>query len=147
MDQLTNLIKKEIKKQYKSVRQFTSVLDIPYTTVASALKNGINGTAYETVTKMCEALNIRIVNYQHPLLINDEVITVLNMYNALDEKGAHAVRTVMEMEYLRCIGQEGGSGSVFDNFAEIGAQNGTTIVEAEDQISVSELLHEIADED
>lgn len=105
MDQLTALIKQEIKKQYKSVRQFTAYLDIPYTTIASALKNGVGGTAYDTVTKICKALDIQMVNYQDPVLVNDDVLELLSRYNALDEKGAHAVRTVLELESARCAGK------------------------------------------
>lgn len=104
MDQLTALIKQEIKKQYKSVRQFTAYLDIPYTTIASALKNGVGGTAYDTVTKICKALDIQLINYQNPVLVNDDVLGILTRYNALDEKGAHTVRTVLEMEAARCSG-------------------------------------------
>ncbi|MBE5039265.1 hypothetical protein [Ructibacterium gallinarum] len=105
MDQLTALIKQEIKKQYKSVRQFTTYLDIPYTTIASALKNGVGGTAYDTVTKICQALDIQLINYQNPVLINQDVLNVLERYNSLDEKGMHVVRTVLEIETARCAGQ------------------------------------------
>lgn len=105
MDQLTALIKQEIKRQYKSIRKFTTHLGMPYTTVASALKNGVGGTAYETVTKICKALDISIVNYQNSALINESTINVLSRYNMLDEKGAHAVRTVLEIESARCAGK------------------------------------------
>lgn len=104
MDQLTALIKQEIKKQYKSVRQFTAVLDIPYTTIASALKNGVGGTAYDTVTKICKALDIQLVNYKNPVLVNQDVLELLSRYNSLDEQGAHTVRTILEMESARCSG-------------------------------------------
>ncbi len=104
MDQLTSLIKQEIKRQYKSVRKFTSHLDIPYTTIASALKNGVGGTAYETVIKICQALDISAVNYQDSALINEDTLGVLSRYNTLDEQGAHAVRTILEIEAARCAG-------------------------------------------
>ena len=105
MDQLTGLIKQEIKRQFKSVRRFTSFLDIPYTTIASALKNGVGGTAYETVIKICQALDISTVNYQDSALINDDTLGVLSRYTALDEQGAHAVRTLLEIESARCAGK------------------------------------------
>lgn len=104
MDQLTALIKQEIKKQFKSVRKFTSFLGIPYTTIASALKNGVGGTSYETVAKICKALDISLVNYQNPVLINEDSIGILRRYNLLDEQGAHTVRTVLEIESARCAG-------------------------------------------
>lgn len=101
-DQLTALIQQEIKRQYKSVRKFTTALDLPYTTVTSALKNGIGGTAYETVTKICAALHIQLINYQNNAMINEDVLEFLYRYNRLDEKGMHTVRTILEMEYRRC---------------------------------------------
>ncbi len=104
MDQLTALIKQEIKRQFKSVRKFTSHLDIPYTTIASALKNGVGGTAYDTVIKICQALDISTVNYQDSALINEDTLGVLARYNTLDEQGAHAVRTFLEIEAARCAG-------------------------------------------
>lgn len=104
MDQLTALIKQEIKRQFKSVRKFTAFLDIPYTTIASALKNGVGGTAYDTVIKICKALDISLVNYQESALVNEDTLGLLTRYNSLDEKGAHAVRTVLEIEAARCAG-------------------------------------------
>ena len=104
MDPLTVLIKQEIKKQYKSVRQFTASMDIPYTTIASALKNGVGGTAYDTVIKICKTLNIQLVNYRNPVLVNQDALGVLTRYNSLDAQGAHTVRTVLEMEASRCAG-------------------------------------------
>ena len=96
MDQLTALIKQEIRKQFKSVRKFTAYLGLPYTTVSSALRNGIGGTSYETVMKICRALGI---------LINDDTLSVLSRYHLLDRQGAHTVRTVLEMEFARCAGK------------------------------------------
>lgn len=105
MDQLTALIKQEIRKQFKSVRKFTAYLGLPYTTVSSALRNGIGGTSYETVMKICRALGIAQGNYQDPVLINDDTLSVLSRYHLLDRQGAHTVRTVLEMEFARCAGK------------------------------------------
>ncbi len=102
MDVLTDMIMTEIKKQYKSVRKFSQAIDIPQTTLASALKNGVSGTAYETIVKICKALNIQLVNYQFPLHIDDNALKLLDIYNKLDEKGKHTVHTVLKMEYDRC---------------------------------------------
>ena len=68
MDVLTDLISTEIKRQYKSVRKFSQAIDIPQTTLASAIKNGVSGTAYETIVKICKALNIQLINYKFPIL-------------------------------------------------------------------------------
>ena len=110
MDNLTEVISREIKKQYRSVRRFAISLGIPQTTVASTLKNGISGTAYSTVVKMCEALDIKLVNFDTPLLADERRIKILEMLDALDEVGMHTVETVTYVEYNRCT----------DNNIEIG---------------------------
>ena len=106
MDNLTQIIAKEIKKQYKSVRRFALSLGIPQTTVASTLKNGISGTGYATVVKMCEALDIKLVNYNSPVVADDKMIKMLEMMNNLDEKGLHTVETILYVEYKRCQNEE-----------------------------------------
>ena len=102
MDDLTMLIKQEIKKQYRSVRQFAFSVGIAQTTVVSALKNGISGTGFNTVMKMCKALNIKVFDYEIPLVIDDSVVTLVQKYNSLDKLAEHTVQTVLDVEYERC---------------------------------------------
>ena len=80
MDVLTNMISTEIKRQYKSVRRFSQAVNIPQTTLASTLKNGVSGTAYETVVKICKALDIQLVNYRFPLHVDDNALKMLDIY-------------------------------------------------------------------
>jgi len=101
MKDLTNLIYAEIKKQYKSVRQFALAMGIPQTTVASALKNGVAGTSYETVLKICKALDIRVINYDCHIKITDDTLEDIVKLNSLDAMGAHTVKTILNMEYER----------------------------------------------
>ena len=102
MDVLTDLISTEIKRQYKSVRKFSQAIDIPQTTLASAIKNGVSGTTYETIVKICKALNIQLINYKFPIYVDDNSLRMLDIYNKLDDKGRHAVRAILKMEYERC---------------------------------------------
>ena len=44
MDKLTNIVRDEISRQYKSVRQFAFAVGIPLSTINSALNNGIGGS-------------------------------------------------------------------------------------------------------
>lgn len=106
MDNLTEVIAREIKKQYKSVRKFALSLGIPQTTVASTLKNGISGTGYATVVKMCEALDIKLVNFNSPLLADDKMVKMLEMMNTLDAQGLHTVETILYVEHMRCANKE-----------------------------------------
>lgn len=59
----SELLKERILEEYKSVRQFSTKLDIPYSTLASALDNKIEGMAYGTVLKMCEDLDLNPVDF------------------------------------------------------------------------------------
>ncbi len=57
------ILKAEILKQYKSVRQFAIEMNIPYSTLVTALDRGIEGMAYGTVIKMCDKLNLNPVDF------------------------------------------------------------------------------------
>jgi len=57
------ILKKEILKQYRSVRQFAIDLNIPYSTLVTALERGIEGMAYGTVIKMCDKLSLNPVDF------------------------------------------------------------------------------------
>lgn len=102
MEKLTELISNEIKKQYKSVRKFALHMNIPQTTLFSILKNGIGGTAYETVVKICSELGIVLVNYESAVKIDGDILAIIQKYNFLDELGAHTVNAVLNAEYERC---------------------------------------------
>lgn len=100
--ELSAKIEEEIKKQYKSIRRFSMSSGIPQTTIVSAIKSGVGGTAYETVVKICSLLHIELVNYDTHIVMTNDVLDMINMFNALDEKGEHAVMAFMAMEFKRC---------------------------------------------
>ena len=102
MDELTMLIKQEIKKQYKSVRQFSMSIGVAQTTVVSALKNGVSGTGFSTVLKICKALGIRLIDFDTPIVMGNDAVDVIKKYSALDDMATHTVKTVLDVEYARC---------------------------------------------
>lgn len=53
-------LKEEIKKKYKSVRNFSEVYNIPYSTVNNIFQRSLGGASLETVRKICNALAIDI---------------------------------------------------------------------------------------
>ncbi len=106
MTELSEMIEKEIKKQFKSTRKFAEEIGVAQTTVVSAIKSGLKGTAYETVVRICEKLGIELINYHSHIVMTDDVINLINMYNALDEKGAHAVMAFASMEFNRSKGND-----------------------------------------
>lgn len=102
MDTITQLIKKEIKKQYKSMRQFSEKSGIPYSTLSNALSKGIGGTSYETVIKIYNTLNLKQAYDVDLTVINEHCHELFAMLPALDERGMHTLRTILSVEYERC---------------------------------------------
>lgn len=105
MDELTLLIKKSIKQKYSSTRKFSEEMGIPQTTIVSAIKNGVAGTSFTTVCKMCKALDIKMINGVYPVKVTDNTVEMIKKLSKLDDKGIHTVATVLEMEYMRCLAE------------------------------------------
>ncbi len=101
MDELTTLIKSEIKRKYKSVRQFAAVIDVPQSTIISAIRKGVEGTAFETVVKICTALDIKL-SLNSGQYIDKEKSELLECFSELDERGKHTVKSVCNVELMRC---------------------------------------------
>ena len=101
MNDITKLIRSEIKRQYKNVRQFSKHSGIPYSTLSNALTKGIGGTSYETVCKIFEMLDLKSLHTADAVL-NRDVYDMCRMMTALDEHAVHAVRHVLTVEYDRC---------------------------------------------
>ena len=101
MDEFTMLIKSEIKRQYKSVRQFAAAIDVPQSTIISAIRKGIGGTAFDTVIKMCNALGIKL-SVNSGVFMDKEKTELLEYFGELDDRGKYTVRAVCNVELLRC---------------------------------------------
>ena len=55
-------LKLMILQKYKSIRAFSIASQIPYSTIDSILKNGINGASVKNVAKICDMLDIDMDN-------------------------------------------------------------------------------------
>lgn len=53
-------LKAEILSQYKSVRAFTTLINIPYTTLDSVFRRGIGKAGIDTMIKVFDALDLDI---------------------------------------------------------------------------------------
>jgi len=51
-------LKKYILERYKSIREFTIEIDMPYSTLDGVLKRGIDNSSVGVIFKICKALNI-----------------------------------------------------------------------------------------
>lgn len=91
-DKLKNLI---IEK-YGSIRQFSFKIDIPYTTVDSILKRGIDNSNVGNVIKICKALNISI-----DTLLDDK--DIVNAENIIKDSDSIDNEPINEMEHYKVL--------------------------------------------
>lgn len=95
------ILKKEILGQFKSVRQFAMEMEIPYSTLVTALDRGIEGMAYGTVIKMCDRLSLNPVDFS-PLekgsSLGEKIMQnrVMQYYIRLNKKGRKKIVEMME---------------------------------------------------
>ena len=106
MDELTKLIKTEIKKQFRSVRQFSMYIGVPQSTIVTALQKGIGGTSFETIMHICDVLDIKPVAGENPIFMDGEKRELLERYTRLDAEGKKAVRALTAIELLRVSNAE-----------------------------------------
>ena len=109
MDSITDMIKSEIKKQYGSLARFCTASGIPYSTMTNALYKGVGGTAYDTVTRICEILHIRQAFTQELVIYNEEFHDIYQKLTELDRIGVHTVTAVLNAEYDRCAAERAGN--------------------------------------
>ena len=95
------ILKAEILKQYKSVRQFAIEMEIPYSTLVTALDRGIEGMAYGTVIRMCDKLNLNPVDFT-PLnqksVLGSKIMEnrVMQYYVKLNQDGRDKILELMD---------------------------------------------------
>ena len=95
------ILKAEILKQYKSVRQFAIDMEIPYSTLVTALDRGIEGMAYGTVIRICDKLSLNPVDFSS--LEKGEVLgekllenRVMQYYIQFNKRGRKKILEMME---------------------------------------------------
>lgn len=95
------ILKQEILKQYKSVRQFALEMGIPYSTLVTALDRGIEGMAYGTVIRMCDKLSLNPVDFsslEKGESLGEKILEnrVMQYYIRLNKKGKKKVLELMD---------------------------------------------------
>ncbi len=95
------MLKKEILRQYRSVRQFSLDMGIPYSTLVTALERGIDGMAYGTVIRICDKLRLNPVDFSS--LEDDAALgglllenRVMKNYVKLNQSGRDKILELME---------------------------------------------------
>lgn len=106
-------LKQRILSQYRSIRAFTTEINVPYSTIDTMLKRGISGASVTTVIRVCNALNVDVdaladgilqdKNFNQNLPMGVQEKNILDKYNALDSHGKDLVETILDKEYQRII--------------------------------------------
>ena len=96
----SQILKKSILAQYKSVRQFSLEMNIPYSTLVTALDRGIEGMAYGTVVRICDKLNLNPVTFAslEDATVSEKLLEnrVMKYYVKLNNEGKEKVLGLME---------------------------------------------------
>lgn len=95
------ILKKEILTQYRSLRQFALDMEIPYSTLVTALERGIEGMAYGTVIRMCDKLNLNPIDFtslERDTTVSEQLLEnrVMQYYVKLNAEGREKVLGIME---------------------------------------------------
>ena len=102
MDNLTTIVREEIARQYRSVRQFAFAVGVPLSTINSALHNGVGGSSFDTVMKICKLLGIKAMADDAAFYLTDDTEKLLTQYAQLDDFGRHTVASVLQVETELC---------------------------------------------
>ena len=105
MENLTELIKAEIKRQYGSVKEFSAQTGIPMSTLNSAFPKGIESSSYELVMRVCDILKIKRVYDDEITYLNREYYELVRKMECLDDQGLATVKALLAVESARCSGK------------------------------------------
>ena len=110
---LEEQLRQVILSRYKSLRAFTSAIDIPYSTLDSALKrkHGIMNAGIEMMLKVFDALDLDIESVptgqlktrdskQRTCTLSDDERTLLENYRKLSHTGRQYILQTMDMAVL-----------------------------------------------
>jgi len=100
MEEYKYLIRKRIKEKFKTIENFSKYIQVPRTTINFILKNGVGSSNYDMINKIFNTLDIYPIN-DYPIVIDEQLLDFLKIYNALDDMGKHVVSSVAETEYRR----------------------------------------------
>ena len=78
-------LKAEVLSRYKSVRAFTTAIDIPYSTLDSAFKRGLSNAGVLTMIKVFSALDLDIESIRTGTLTHSYKIDTAKKAPALED--------------------------------------------------------------
>ncbi|MGN1418497.1 MAG: hypothetical protein ACI4W6_04145 [Acutalibacteraceae bacterium] len=99
-------LKKYILQKYRSIREFSFVSEIPYSTIDNIFKRGVSGTGMSTIMKICDCLGISIDSLSRGLIeeksekqksvVDEKTQIAFNMYQQLDSADQAEIRGEMK---------------------------------------------------
>ncbi|WP_085829101.1 transcriptional regulator [Clostridium massiliodielmoense] len=103
----TEKLKHIILSKYNSIREFAKIVEIPSTTLTSALDKDIGGMAVDRVIKICEILKVDIKTLE-PLdqnlcsnNLSKKEATLLSNFNKLNDVGKEeAIKRIEELTLI-----------------------------------------------
>lgn len=140
----TEKLKHIILSKYSSIREFSKIVEIPSTTLTSALDKGIGGMAVDRIIKICEVLDIDIKTFE-PLntqtkqdLSTDEkkLIDTYKKLNDLGKKEAH--KRIQELSQISLY--------MYETAFDIAAHN-DDLTEDENSIALQRALKAVLDDE
>ena len=95
------ILKGVILSRYKSIRQFAVAMNIPYSTLITALERGVDGMAYSTVISICEALSLNPIDFsalEEDDALSSQITTrrVMDKYWKRNKGGRKRILDIME---------------------------------------------------
>ena len=95
------ILEKEILSQYRSLRQFAIEMEIPYSTLVTALERGIEGMGYGTVIRMCGKLNLNPIDFtslERDTTVSEQLLEnrVMQYYVKLNQEGRDKILELMD---------------------------------------------------
>lgn len=66
-----------ILSKYRSLREFSQIIDMPYSTINTIMKRGIDNSSVNNIIRICQALNISTDD-----LVNGKIVPVMEDNNA-----------------------------------------------------------------
>ncbi len=89
----TEKLKHIILSKYNSIREFSKIVEIPSTTLTSALDKGIGGMAVDRIIKICDVLNIDVKTFE-PL---ENISKNINNYSEEEQQHLEDLRKLNDL--------------------------------------------------
>lgn len=89
----TEKLKHIILSKYNSIREFSKIVEIPSTTLTSALDKGIGGMAVDRIIKICDILNIDVKTFE-PL---ENISKNINTYSKEEQQHIEDLRKLNDI--------------------------------------------------